>query len=339
MRYTRTLVTGGTGFIGSCLVERLLEENRKVRVLALKTPFEPIEDENLKIIKGKGAEIVYGDLCNKQSLKSAVKGVESVFHLGAISHPMRIPIQRYYNVNKIGTRNILEAAKKERVKKFVHISTVSVLGPSPDGHSLKEEEFQEEIAHYGLSKMEGEKIALHFYKRYKFPVVVIRPCMVYGPRCLVRLIMFKYIQKGLFPLFNKGKARMEFCYVDNLVQALLLSEKSKEALGEAFNITDGHSYEIKKVSKKIAEELGVRPPFIELPIWAGKLAGHGMEIISKIIGIYPPFSSTAADWMSRSQTVYDCTKAKAILGYRPRVSLQEGVKRTVAWYKEKGCLK
>ena len=131
---------------------------------------------------------------------------------------------------------------------------------------------------------------------------------------------------------------MEFCYVGNLVEAIGLAEKNKKAVGEIFNITDGQSYQIREVLTIIAEELGVHPPFVNLPVWLGKLAGLGMEGISKVIGIYPPFSRTAAEWMSKSQSVYDCSKAKKVLGYRPPISLREGIRKTVAWYREKGLL-
>ncbi len=332
------LVTGGTGFIGSHLVEKLLEQGREVRVLAPKKPFDAIEIENLKIIKEKGAEIVYGDLRDKESLLPAVKGISSVFHLGAISRPMAIPPQRYWDVNSQGTKNILEASQAANVEKFIHISTVSVLGDSLGGCPLKEDDYQSGLGSYGISKLAAEHLALEFRQKHNLPIVVVRPCLTYGPRCLPRSIMFKYVKKGFFPIFNGGRARMEFCYVKNLVQAILLAEKNEGVLGEVFNVTDGQSYPIGKILTTIAEELNVRPPFLRPPVWVGKLAGLGMEVVSKVIGIHPPFSRTAAEWMSKTESVYDCTKAKKLLGYRPSYSLREGIRETIEWYKEKGLL-
>lgn len=337
--YKNVLVTGGTGFIGSHLVEQLLKQGRNVRVLALRKPLSPIEIDNLDIIRRKGAEIVYGDLRNRDSLKPVTKGIDCVFHLGGISRPMRILKQEYYDNNGLyGTKNVLDAARQGGVKKFIHVSSVSVLGLSPDGHPLKEGEFQPEESDYGLSKRQGEEVALLYYRKYKFPVIVIRPCLVYGPRCVVRLIMFKFVKWRLFPLFNGGKAKMEFCYVDNVIQALLLAEKRNDLLGEIFNITDGQSYSLKTVLVTIAKELEVSPHFVNAPVWTGRLAGKACEIISAFLGIYPPFSSTAVDWMSRDVNVYDCSKSKKVLGYRPKVSLEQGIKRSIKWYKERSLL-
>lgn len=332
------LVTGGTGFIGSHLVERLLEQGRKVRVLVLKTPFEAIEKDNESLLRSKGAKIYYGDLLDKKSLREAVEGVDTVFHLGGISRPMNIVTRRYYDTNVLGTKNLLEVLKRKKLKRFIHVSSVSVLGVSPDGHPLREDEIQPESLHYGLSKREGEHVALSYYHKHKVPVVVMRPSLVYGPRCLVRLIMFKFIKLRLFPIFNKGKAKMEFAYVDNVVEALMLAESAKGVLGEVFNITDGEAYEIGKVVKTIARELGARPSFIRIPVFLGVFFGVMSEVVSKGVGIFPPFSRTAADWMSSDVNVYDCTKAKKVLKYKPKVDLRTGVKRSIEWYKAQGVL-
>ena len=338
----KILVTGGTGFIGSHLTEVLLSQGRDVRVLVMREPLEKIENDNLRIIKNKGAEIVYGDLRDKESLDKAVKDIDTIFHLAGISRPMKIPKHVYYDVNVQGTKNLLEAClnAKIKIKRFIHVSTVSVLGVSPDGTPLKEDNFQEPTGDYGLSKLKGEQIVLEYYKKYNIPVVVIRPPLTYGPRCLVRLIMFKFVQKRLFPLFRKGKAHMEFCYVDNVIQALLLAESTPGILGEVFNISDARSYSISEVVNTIAKVEGVKPPLINnMPVWLGKLMGLGAEVLSRIIGIYPPFSRTAAEWMSKDQNVYNISKAKKVLGYSPEINLEEGIKRTVEWYKEKGLLK
>jgi len=333
-----TLVTGGTGFIGSHLVKALLKENRAVRVLALKNTPEKIEVEAEHTLRKMGAQIVYGDLYDGNSLTPAVENVDIIYHLGSVSRPKSIPYGIYYDVNILGTRNLLKSISQNNIKRFIHVSTVSVLGLSSDGKPLAEEDYQYSSLEYGTSKRESEQIAIIHGYRHKVPVVVIRPSLVYGPGSLVRKIMFWCVKYGVFPLFNKGEAEMEFLYVENLVQALLLAEKKKEAIGETFNITDGCSYKISRVIKTIAKELNVSHKGRPMPISIGILAGFFIEMLGKLMGFHPPFSRSAVDWMSRNRNVYSCEKARRILGYNPTIDLSEGIRRTVSWYKERGLL-
>jgi nucleoside-diphosphate-sugar epimerase len=333
-----TLVTGGTGFIGTHLVKALLKDNRAVRVLALENTPEKIERETEATLREMGAQIIHGDLYDRESLIPAVENVDVVYHLGSVSRPKRIPLGEYYDVNILGTRNLLQSIAQNNLKRFIHVSTVSVLGLSPDGKPIAEDDYQYSSLEYGTTKRESEQIAIIFGYRHKVPVVVIRPSLVYGPGSLVRKIMFSCVKYGIFPLFSQGKAEMEFLYVENLIQALLLAEKKEEAIGETFNITDGCSYKISLVIETMAKALNVNCKGRPMPIALGVLAGIVIETLGKIIGFHPPFSRSAVDWMSKNRNVYSCEKAKLILGYNPSIDLPEGIRRTVSWYKERGLL-
>lgn len=332
-----TLITGGTGFIGSHLVDRLIKEKRNIRVFVKNKPIDNIEIENLRRFKKLKLDLVYGDLRDKKSIKPALKNVVEIIHLAAISRPMNIPKKVYYDINVRGTKNLLEISKNNKLKQFIHISTVSVLGLSPDGHPLKEDEFQEENQHYGLSKRQGEEVVLNYYKKNKIPVTVIRPCLMYGPRCEVRSFLFKPVKLGAFPLFKGGHAKMEFCYVDNLIEAILLVENNLKAIGEVYNVTDGKSYEIREVILTIKKYLNKKILITYLPIWAGYAIGFCAEYLGKIFNFHPPISRTATYWLSNSVNVYDCSKIKK-LGYFPKITLEEGVKRSINWYKKRNQL-
>jgi nucleoside-diphosphate-sugar epimerase len=333
----KVLVTGGAGFIGSHMADALIKQKRKVKILIRKREYKPYEKNFLTSFKKQGVEIVYGDLRQPKSLDAAVEGVDTIFHLGAVSRPMKILKKEYYDNSVLGTKNILIAASKAKIKRFVHVSTVSVLGVSPDGTPLREEDYQPEDMTYATSKLIGEKLALAYGNRFNIPTIVIRPCLTYGPRCMVRLVMFKFVKLGLFPLFNHGNAKMEFLYVDNCVHALMLAAKSN-IKGEIFNITDGQSYMMREVLSTIADELGVKEPRVSIPVQLGVGFGYISEFVSKLIGIYPPFSRTAADWMAHSRNVYDVSKAKNILNYAPKVGLRDGVRETVDWYRTHNLL-
>ena len=335
----RILITGGTGFIGSHLAEKLIAEGYDITILAMRNIIEDIEAENLKLLKNIGAKIVFGDLRHIKTLEKAVEGNQVVIHLAAISRPMNIPQHLYYDINEKGTINLIKVCNKYKIKKFVHVSSVSVLGLSPDGTPLMEDDYQSLVGDdYGLSKLKGEHAAIKLGTKFKIPFTVIRPALVYGPRCIVRNIIFKFVQKNLFPLFGNGEAKMEFCYVDNLVSALIKAMRSKYN-GEIFNITDGNSYKISEVLNVIADNLKVKRPSINLPVWLGKFIGLSTEVLFKMIGKSPPFSRTAAKWMSQDVNVYSCRKALKVMGYKPKINLKEGIKRSIKWYRKKGFLK
>jgi len=336
----KILITGATGLIGSHLVEKLATEDKSIRILIMKNPLQSIENQTLNELKKLNIKIIYGDLRDKESLKPALVGINTVFHCAAISRPMNIPKKMYYDINTQGTRNLLEVCLEQNIDKYIHISAISVLGVSPDGHPLKENEYQPEksLDNYDLSKKQAESIVLDFYKQHRLPVVIVRPPMVYGPRCIARLTMFKYVKNRLLPLFRNGKGCMEFCYIDNLIDGILLAASSSNALGQIYNLSDEKAYPMHTVIETIAKELKVGLCPIPGLIIPAKVLGYLVEMAGKILGFYHPFSPQVVDWMSYDRCIYDISKAKGELGYRSKVSLQEGIKRSVKWYRDRNLI-
>jgi len=328
------LITGATGFIGSHLTEELVKRNEKVSVL--------VRDDNLGFIEDfpkeirKKIKIVKGDLLNKDSLIKSLKGVEKVFHLAAISHPMNIPKHVYYDVNVEGTKNLLEACKKNKVEKIIHVSTMSVFGFSRDGKPLNENSPKLPVSDYGESKKIGEELAIDFCKKNKIKIVVARPPMVFGPRDMQFLKLFKLINTGFFPLLKRGRAKIEFCYVKNLVNGILLADEYGKNF-EAYNFSDGKTYTIKEVFGEIAKAENKKLFPISAPVWAVKTSGAIMQWIFSLFGKKAPFNSGTAEWMSKDN-VMDISKAKKELGYETIIPLNESIKETIKWYKEKKLL-
>ena len=330
------LVTGATGFIGSHLTERLAKGKEKIRVLVRdKNEIGYIEEFDVKI--KEDIEIVEGDLSDKESLLKATKDIEKVFHLAAISRPMNIETHVYYDINVTGTRNLLEACEENKVKKIVHVSSMSVFGFSRDGKPLNENSPRLPVSEYGKSKKEGEELVIDFCKKNKIELVVVRPPMVYGGRDMQFFKLFKLINTGNFPLIKQGKAKIEFCFVKNLVEGIVLADERGKNL-EGYNISNGETYSIKQVFSEISKAEGKRLFPISIPYLIVKIAGSFIEKIYSVFGKKAPFNSGTAEWMSNDNEI-DMSKAKKELGYKIKFPLEKGIKETVDWYKDKGMLK
>jgi nucleoside-diphosphate-sugar epimerase len=328
------LITGATGFIASHLTEELAKKEKKIRIL--------VRDDNPGSIRDfseetrKRIEIVKGDLLDKASLLLALRGISKVFHLAAISRPMNIPRKMYYDVNFKGTKNLFEACKEKGVKKIVHISTISVFGFSRDRTALTENFPKRPVSDYGESKKRGEEFAIDFCRKNKIKLVVVRPPMVFGPRDFQFFKLFKLINTGFFPLIKGGRAKIEFCYAKNLVHAILLADKHGRNL-EAYNISDGETYTVKQVFGEIAKAENKKLFPISAPFFCVKLCGFILEKTFSLFGKRAPFNSGTAEWMSKNNSL-DISKAKKELGYKRIIPLEESIKDTVKWYKEKNLL-
>lgn len=335
----RTLVTGAAGFIGSHLVENLSGEG----VSALVKPGETA------CRFPQSVTVFEGDLRDPASLETAMRGVEVVYHLAAISrHDANVLDEDYIAVNVEGTRNVLDAALKAGVRRVVFTATIEAVGMSPDGRPLTEETPQQPRNIYGRTKLQAEEMVVDYFRRHGLETVVVRPPMTYGPRELILLQrLFGVIAKGFFPLIGDGRAVTEFCYVKNQVHGIrLAAEKGRP--GETYFISDARSYSIEEIVDAIAAALGVRlvKPRIPVPVALGM--GFGFEVLSKVLPFHPfrlrqtgrpPFSRRTVAWTSESRLFCDISKARRELDYIPPYTLEEGIRETVEWYRSNGYLR
>ena len=229
LRGTKVLVTGGTGFIGGRLIERLvLDYDADVRVLVRNFA------RASRIVRFP-VKMIHGDVADLTAVRKAMEGCEIVFHCayGNTGSPAQ---QREITVK--GTENVLKAALEHKVKRVVHVSTISVYGQTGDG-DLDESaprKYSKEV--YADSKLEAEKLVLHYFKRYGLPVSIIQPTIVYGPFAGVWTIgPINQLKTGRVILVEGGNGLCNAVYVDDVIQAMLLAATNEEAVGQAFLIS------------------------------------------------------------------------------------------------------
>jgi len=320
----KTLVTGATGFIGSHLVKALIKEGREVRCLVRKT-------SRTNQLKELGVELFLGDLQDKQSLQQAVRGINVIYHLASEVYSMKSD-KTYSMVNIQGTKNLLDASQNLPIKKFIFISSIAVMGPNTNKEMLlKETDICHPIVPYAKSKLEAEKLVLSSYQLHKFPVVVIRQPIVYGPEQKSELTkIFSMIKKGALKIIGDGNNRKSLCYIDNLIEGVLLAEKKSGNEGEIYFISDEKPYSINEICATVADLEGISASYIHIPAFISTISGWLFNIINRLskFSFLPLFTL-------RTMTLNfacDISKAKRDLGYTPRVDLREGIKRTLEWY-------
>ncbi len=296
------LVTGGAGFIGSHLVDKLIEQGYQVKVL------DNLSAGSKSNVNPK-ADFFQLDICDFENIKPIFEGVDFVFHLAAIPRvPLSIedPIGTS-KVNIMGTLNVFKASADAGVKKVVFASSSSVYGDQPVS-PLREDLLPDPISPYGLQKWTGEKLAKIFTEVYNLPVVCLRYFNVYGPRINFdsdySLVLGKFLnlkkQGKPFTIFGDGEQTRGFCFVVDVVSANIKAMESEKVKGgEVINIGSDKSQSI----NYLADLLGGEKQY--LPVRVGDIL----------------------------HTQADVTKAKDLLGWTPEISFEEGVRITQEWFK------
>ena len=326
----KILVTGGTGFTGKALVRRLLDDGHQVVALDFQEGLKTQE------LRDWGAEVVIGTVTDKEVVERCMTGVEVVHHLAAAFRQLNVPNSYYWDVNVEGTRNVLEAARREKVKKFVYCSTCGVHG-NVDNPPGNEESPINAADYYQQTKYEAEPIVKD-YQQKGMETTILRPAAIYGPGDPERFFMiFKRVNKGMFPMFGNGKTLYHPLYIDHLVDAHVLAQEPGKGVGEAYLIADEQYIEIETLVQKTAAALKVEVKIPHFPVTPVIIVGHICEKVCKPFKITPPIFPRRVDWY-RQNRAFSIDKAKRDLGYAPHISIDEGLRRTAAWYREEGYL-
>jgi nucleoside-diphosphate-sugar epimerase len=250
-----------------------------------------------------------------------------VYHLASAHLDVSLSDQDYRRVNVDATVALLDAARQTGVRRFVHCSSVGVIG-NVDHPPADETAECHPTNVYERTKLEGERAALDFVQRTGFSLVVMRPAWVYGPRCPRTAKLFRTISKGRFPIFGSGRNLRHPVYVSDAIRGLELCGEIQGIDGEVFIIAGEAPVESRELVKLISAELNVPAPRIHLPILLGRWAGLTLEVMSGLAGRQPPFSRRSLDFFLK-HNAYSIDKARQRLGYHPQVDLRNGIRRTI----------
>jgi dihydroflavonol-4-reductase len=322
----RVLVTGGTGFLGSHLVEALLEQPGTEVHALVRDASKP------RWLSGiEGVHIVGGDLGNLPRLPAELT---CVYHLAGLTKTLRS--NEYYTVNREGTANLLEALAGQAGRpRFVHLSSLAAVGPSSPGRGVREEDPPRPVSPYGRSKLEAETEVLKHKGRLS--VVILRAAAIYGPRDEDFLEFFRWIKRGIHPVL--GTQVLNLLYVRDAVRACLVAGEAGRPSGEIFNVADPRPYRWDDIGRTAARLLGKRTIPVRLPLWSASLAALASEGVGRLFGAGSSiFNRSKVAQMKQPAWTADVGRAKRELGFETAFGLERGLGETIAWYLWKGLL-
>jgi dihydroflavonol-4-reductase len=328
----KVFITGGTGFIGSRLAIASREKGHAVALLGQTNT--QAEQENHRLLERHGIKASLGSVLERDKLVDMARGCDVVFHLAAAQHEANVPDEHFYKVNVEGTRNMLEASVAGGVKRFVHGSTIGVYGSAMEGE-IDENSPMRPNNIYGVTKREGEQLALSFNE--KLPVSAVRISETYGPGDRRLLKLFKAIQKNVFFVIGKGDNKHQLIYVDDLVDGMYLAANDPKAVGQVFVLAGKEVLTTQEMVDIVADCLGTRIPRLHAPMLLFKTAAVLMEKTLAPLGIQPPLHRRRLDFFRKS-FFFSQEKAASVLGFSPKTDFRHGVAQTAAWYKENGML-
>jgi nucleoside-diphosphate-sugar epimerase len=336
----KALVTGGSGFIGSTLIEALTRRGISVSVLMRKTS----SDRNLQ---GIVYERVEGDLSDFESLKRAVAGVDLVFHLaGVIAAKDR---DAYFRFNAEGTENLARAAAEANqaetahITRFVYVSTLAAGGPSPGTSPRTEHDADSPVSAYGESKKAGE-VGLLKYSAHFLPLILRAP-IVYGPRDSATLILIKSAARRIVPKLPAetpdGEKHYSIIHASDLVSALVTlgcEEAKKFTSGDVFYATSGEQISSSRLVRSMADALGVRTITVPIPRLVLRAASVLGSAYGNLVG-----KSTLINRDKLNELLPDywtCSNLKLMTktSWRPQIHLEEGMREAIAWYRKNGWI-
>jgi len=318
------LLTGATGFIGKNLVPELAGDHA-LKILVRKT-------SDITLFRNhKNIKIVYGDLEKNMGIDDALNNTELVIHCAA--RTIARNYIEYYRMNTLGTTYLVQAMKKEGVKKILYLSSQAACGPASDKRPLRESATPEPISFYGKTKKHGEEIII----RSGLDYIILRPAAVYGPYDTEILKYIKILNRGVCPIIGRGEKYVNFIYIKDLVQLIIRLISVRRFDKKLYFVNDGNCYSDEEIFEQISSLLKKKSIKIHISESTALLCGLFNDLF------LPP--SRRLIWRDKvkelSKKYWLCSNEKINreCGFTPAYTFKDGMRETIEWYRKNGLLR
>lgn len=325
----RVFLTGATGFVGSHVVDRLLEAGHEPVCLVRAT-------SNVERLKKAGVETFVGQLDDVGAMREVVQGVDALIHAAGVVKVRKFGDFQRLNADASGALAALAREVNPQLRRFVYVSSLSAQGPSEGPRPRPEGMAPAPVSHYGRSKLGGETQILE--AAGSIPVTIFRPPPVYGPRDHEMLAAFKMAKYGVAPVYGKGSGYLSVVFVKDLATAIVQSLQVKHPAGAVFTIDDGEVHTWKSLTSDIGKAMDKHPRHIRVPGVAFHAAGHVSEAIGRLARRPMIFNSDKVAEMSQQSWVCGHEKLSELLGWTPQWPLERGARHTARWYRSHSWL-
>ncbi|MBD3256927.1 SDR family NAD(P)-dependent oxidoreductase [candidate division GN15 bacterium] len=322
------LITGANGFVGSRLCRRFVAGGYRVIAGVRKT-------SDLALLKDCEVEFRYGDVTRPDTLPELVAGVDAIIHNAGVVKARQSAT--FFEVNEHGTRRLMDAIVEHNpdIERVVYISSLAAAGPSVGNTPRSEDDTPAPVTTYGRSKLAGERVAMKYANR--LPVVAVRPPGVYGPGDREMFTLFKTVNGGIKPMIGDMRRRLQVVHVDDLCDGVFRAAATDVDPGSIYFVAEKTAYSMREFIGHFVTGSGRRCFPLIVPSWLFVSIAAVSEFFCKLIGVASMLNREKTAELLASWEI-DTTRAREELGFESTIDLEQGVRETYRWYREKGWL-